>query len=154
VIALLRNLLKAMVPLEGTCKPKEEEVIRKEMVAEFALLPQKQRVMFGRKAIKNYPSCICHRQKVQVRSAGEGSKWKSEQGDVSTRLGIEEEGKGRWSTQTLNEVFQVQCMDAMQQMVRWCQGAWASVRESFALLDKAVGGALSLPGKRKGEQGR
>jgi hypothetical protein len=32
--------MKAKVPLEGTCKPKEEEAIRKEMVAEFAQLPQ------------------------------------------------------------------------------------------------------------------
>jgi hypothetical protein len=82
-IALLRNSLKARVPLEGTCNPEEEEAIRKEMVAEFAQLPQKQRVMFGRKAIKNYRSRIHHHQKVQVRSAGEGSKRKSEQGDVS-----------------------------------------------------------------------
>jgi hypothetical protein len=37
-------------------------------------------------------------------------------------------------------------MDAMQRMVRRCQGAWASVRESFALLVKAVGGALYLTG--------
>jgi hypothetical protein len=31
-IALLRNSMKATVPLEGTCKPEEEEAIRKEMV--------------------------------------------------------------------------------------------------------------------------
>jgi hypothetical protein len=32
VIELLRNSLKATVLLEGMCKPKEEEAIRKEMV--------------------------------------------------------------------------------------------------------------------------
>jgi predicted secreted protein len=63
-------------------------VIRKEMVAKFAQLPQSQKVMFSRKAIKNYRSRVCHLQKVQVKSAGapvkagEGSKWKGEQGDV------------------------------------------------------------------------
>jgi hypothetical protein len=59
-IALLRNSMKAMVPLEGTCKPEEEEAIRKEMVTEFAQLPRSQKVMFGRKAIKNYRSWVCH----------------------------------------------------------------------------------------------
>jgi ABC-type multidrug transport system fused ATPase/permease subunit len=44
-----------------------------------------------------------------------------------------------------NEVYQVQQrMDAMQQMVRQCQGAWASMRELFALLDEAVGDVLYL----------
>jgi hypothetical protein len=37
-MALLRNSMKAMVPLEGTCKPEGEEVIRKEMVAKFTQL--------------------------------------------------------------------------------------------------------------------
>jgi hypothetical protein len=35
-------------------------------------------------------------------------------------------------------------MDAMQWMVRGCQGAWTNVRESFALLDEAIGDALYL----------
>jgi hypothetical protein len=50
-------------------------------------------------------------------------------------------------TQTRNEVFQMrQLMDAMQRMVRRCQGAWVSVRESFTLLEEAVGGVLYLTG--------
>jgi hypothetical protein len=44
-----------------------------------------------------------------------------------------------------NEVWQVQqCVDAMQRIVRQCQGAWTSVRETFALLDEAVGVVLYL----------
>jgi hypothetical protein len=65
-IALLRNSMKAMVPLEGTCKPEEEEAIRKEMVTKFAQLPHSQKVKFGRKAIKNYQSQVRHRMKTQA----------------------------------------------------------------------------------------
>jgi hypothetical protein len=36
MIVLMRNSMKAMVLLEGTCKAKEEEAIRKEIVAKFA----------------------------------------------------------------------------------------------------------------------
>jgi hypothetical protein len=227
-IALLRNSMKAMVPLEGTCKPEEEEAIRKEMVIEFAHLPRSQKVMFGRKAIKNYRSRVLHRKKTQEMLVGTssrvgGAKRKGEQSDeeesrktprtqaqaavalenerkqstgseASASIGVrtseqgasvsqvgagleaEERGKGRLTTvgqelnriaqqaaqmktvmdaavqrakdqgtQTRNEVFQMrQRMDAMQRMVRRCQGAWVSVRESFTLLDEAVGGALYL----------
>jgi ABC-type multidrug transport system fused ATPase/permease subunit len=53
-------------------------------------------------------------------------------------------------TQTQNEVFQVrQRMDAIKRMVRQCQGAWVSVRELFALLDKAVGVRCTLPGMKR-----
>jgi hypothetical protein len=83
-IALLRNSMKATVPLEGTCKPKEEEAIRKDMVTEFAQLPHSQKVMFGRKAIKNYRSRVRHRKKTQEMLVGTssragGAKWRGEQ---------------------------------------------------------------------------
>jgi ABC-type multidrug transport system fused ATPase/permease subunit len=59
---------------------------------------------------------------------------------------------GDQSTQTRNEVFQVQQhMDAMQRMVRQCQGAWTSMRELFALLDKVVGDLLYLTGDKESE---
>jgi hypothetical protein len=44
-----------------------------------------------------------------------------------------------------NEMYQVQqCMDATHWMIRRCQGAWTSMTESFALLDKEVGDVLYL----------
>jgi hypothetical protein len=40
-------------------------------------------------------------------------------------------------------VYQVeQHVHAMQRIVHRCKGPWTSMRESFALLDKAVGGTL------------
>jgi hypothetical protein len=73
-IALLRNSMKATVRLEGTCKPEEEEAIRKEMVAEFAQLPRSQKVVFGRKAIKNYRSLVCHQKKTQEMLVGTAAR--------------------------------------------------------------------------------
>jgi hypothetical protein len=55
-------------------------------------------------------------------------------------------------TQTWNEVFQVQQhMDAMQRMLRRCQGAWASMRESSVILDEVVGSVLYLTGDEESE---
>jgi hypothetical protein len=42
-------------------------------------------------------------------------------------------------------------VNAMQQMIKWCQGAWTSVRESFALLDEVVGDVLYLTGDEESE---
>jgi hypothetical protein len=64
-IALLQSGMKATVPMEGTCGPEEEEVVRREMVGEFARLNHTKRVELGRKAIKNYRNCVCNRMKNQ-----------------------------------------------------------------------------------------
>jgi hypothetical protein len=43
-IALLRNLMEATVPIEGTCGVEEEEGVCKEMVEEFAKLSHTKKV--------------------------------------------------------------------------------------------------------------
>jgi hypothetical protein len=42
--------------------------------------------------------------------------------------------------------YKEQAIPGARRMVKWCQGAWSSMREFFALLDDAVGGALYLIG--------
>jgi hypothetical protein len=106
VIALLSNSIKAMVPLEGTCKPEEEEAIRKEMVAEFVQLPQNQRVMFGRKAPRTRAQAAVALEEEQKQSTGSevlssiGVHTSGQGMGVSqegTILGVEEEGESHWS---------------------------------------------------------
>jgi hypothetical protein len=57
-------------------------------------------------------------------------------------------------THIQNELYQMQeSIHAMKRIVQLCLGAWASVRESFALLDGAVGGALYLTGDEDSTSG-
>jgi hypothetical protein len=53
-----------------------------------------------------------------------------------------------------NELYQEQeSVHAMQRMIQWCQGAWASVRESFDQMGEAVGGTLYLTGNEDSASG-
>jgi hypothetical protein len=57
-------------------------------------------------------------------------------------------------THMRNELYQVQeSMRTMQRMIQQCQGAWASVRESFDQMEGTVDRALYLTGDKDSASG-